>query len=138
MSEIKCTEHGALPREEICVAASPRPGMVLDCSSKVPLSQPQAEVAVATSPRREEENMGGVWVGSDMRGMLSSSLLLPIKSCQSCRLFSHQLSRARARAAKPAGTQVGLEWGAQPTARGAEQPPAALQLVTYGSDRPSG
>lgn len=79
MSEIKCTDHSALSRAGICVAATRRPRMVLDCSSEVPLSSPAGRYSVcvcrhalptagsAPSPQqkhlssREEETLGGIW-----------------------------------------------------------------------------
>lgn len=41
-------------------------------------------------------HLGSAWlrVGTYTRGMLSSNVLVPMKVCQSCWLFSHQLSCA--------------------------------------------
>lgn len=56
-SETEGTDHSA--RAGICVAATHRPGMVLDCSSEIPLF-PTPVLCLQAPGREEEETTGGI------------------------------------------------------------------------------
>lgn len=126
MSETKCTDPSALPRVGVCVTATPLdPGWFLVVPARSHRPPPRAVSAGAlfcpcwatplplphgrNTPRQGGGDpwgrLGSAWgrVGSCTRGMLSSTVLAPVRLCQSCWLLSYQLSRASARAADPAG-----------------------------------
>ena len=133
MSEIKCTGYSALPRAGICVAATRSPGMVLDCSSEVPLSSTAGRhgcvcrhvlPAPGSSPSpqekhlssREEETRGGIWAvpgggwGATCEGCSAAMYSSPLRRARAVGRSRTSCPVQKPEPAKPAGMLPRCRW----------------------------